>query len=126
MVGGWGMGWGVVGGYPYTCAHARMHTHAHACMVNMIISCKWLPPLDLAKSRGFPMMSYMHAHAQEKTGKKFFEGHWSTFCIKMPVGIGHPPPTHQLQSTCVREGARVPNLQNGIQLSRFVQKLWHF
>ena len=29
----------------------------------------------------------------------------------MPFGIGHPPPTHQLQSTCVGEGLRVPNLQ---------------
>ena len=25
-----------------------------------------------------------------KTGKNFFEGHHSTFCIKMPFGIGHP------------------------------------
>ena len=25
-----------------------------------------------------------------KTGKKIFEGHRSTFCIKMPFGIGHP------------------------------------
>ena len=46
-----------------------------------------------------------------KIGKKFFEGHQSTFWIKMPFGIGHPPPTHQLQSTCVGEGSRVPNLQ---------------
>ena len=29
----------------------------------------------------------------------------------MTFGIGHPPPTHQLQSTCVGEGSRVPNLQ---------------
>ena len=29
----------------------------------------------------------------------------------MLFGIGHPPPTHQLQSTCVGEGSRVPNLQ---------------
>ena len=29
----------------------------------------------------------------------------------MPFGIGHPPPTHQMQSTCVQEGSRVPNLQ---------------
>ena len=46
-----------------------------------------------------------------KTGKKIFEGHRSTFWIKMSFGIGHPPPTHQLQSTCVGEGSRVPNLQ---------------
>ena len=47
----------------------------------------------------------------QKQEKFFFKGHWSTFCIKMPFGIGHPPPTHQLQSTCVGEGSRVPNLQ---------------
>ena len=41
----------------------------------------------------------------------FFKGHQSTFCIKMPFGIGHPPPTHQVQSTCMQEGSRVPNLQ---------------
>ena len=40
-----------------------------------------------------------------------FEGHLSTFWIKMQFGIGHPLPTHQLQSTCVGEGSRVPNLQ---------------
>ena len=63
--GGWGMGgwrWGVVGGCPpHTCT--QMRTHTHACMVNMVISCKWPPPLDLGKSRGFPMMSYAHACA---------------------------------------------------------------
>ena len=46
-----------------------------------------------------------------KTGKKFFQGSPEHFWIKMPFGIGHPPPTHQLQSTCVGEGSRVPNLQ---------------
>ena len=29
----------------------------------------------------------------------------------MQFGIGHPPPTDQLQSTCVEEGSNVPNLQ---------------
>ena len=29
----------------------------------------------------------------------------------MQFGMGHPPPTYQLQSTCVGEGSRVPNLQ---------------
>ena len=29
-----------------------------------------------------------------KTGKKNFEGHWSTFWIKMPFGIGHSPHLH--------------------------------
>ena len=47
----------------------------------------------------------------QKQENFFLEGHQSTFWIKMPFGIGHPPPTHQLQSTCVGEGSRVPNLQ---------------
>ena len=62
---GW-MGVGVVGGCPphvHMHAHARMHMHTHACVVNMIIPCKWLPPLDLGKSQGFPMMSYVRVHA---------------------------------------------------------------
>ena len=58
-VGGWVHGGGGWLGCPHTHAHACMHTHTHACVVNMIISCKWLPPLDLGKSQGFPMMSYV-------------------------------------------------------------------
>ena len=38
-MGGWG--WGVVEGAP---SHVHMHMHVH--VVNMIISCKWLLPLD--------------------------------------------------------------------------------
>ena len=57
-VNGWG--WGVVGRCPHTCAHARACTHMHArtCMhtharvLNMIISCKWPPPLG--ESLGIP------------------------------------------------------------------------
>ena len=59
---GWmgvGGGWGVPPTHVHMNAHAHMHTHAHACVVNMIIPCKWLPPLDLGKSQGFPMMSYV-------------------------------------------------------------------
>ena len=60
---GWGdgwMGWGWLEGAPthmHMHMHVCMHMHAHACMVNMIISYKWLPLLDLGKSLGFPMMS---------------------------------------------------------------------
>ena len=61
-----------------------------------------------------------------KTGKIFSEGHRSTFCIKMPFGIGHPP-TYTLIAVhmCVG-GFKGPKYSNRIQLSRFVQKLWHF
>ena len=58
------MGWEVVGGSPShmcTC----MHMYAHAHMVNMIISCKWQPPLG--ESLGIPydvicMCACMHMH----------------------------------------------------------------
>ena len=61
---GWGGGWGLPPTHMH--AHARTHTHAHACMVNMIISCKWLPPLG--ESLGIPYdvihtCACMHMHA---------------------------------------------------------------
>ena len=44
------MGVGGGGGAPPTHVHMHMHahthTHAHACVVSMIISYKWLLPLD--------------------------------------------------------------------------------
>ena len=56
---GWGGGWMGVGGgwgmpptHVHTHVHARTRTHAHACVVNMIISCKWPPPLGV--SLGIP------------------------------------------------------------------------
>ena len=65
--GGWvdggGGGWGVPPTHVHMHVHACTHTHTHACMVNMIIPCKWLPPLDLGESQGFPMMSYMRVRA---------------------------------------------------------------
>ena len=40
---GWGVGgWGCL---THMHVHACIHMHIHACVVNMIISCKWLPPL---------------------------------------------------------------------------------
>ena len=44
MVGVFGGG-GWLGGAPYTHAHACTCMHTHARVVNMIISCKWPPPL---------------------------------------------------------------------------------
>ena len=63
-VGGSLEGMGVVGGAPthvHMYAHTCTHTHANACMVNMVISCKWLPPWG--NPWEFPMMSCVHGHA---------------------------------------------------------------
>ena len=54
-----GVGWGLPPTHVHMYAHAHTCMHAHAFVVNMVISCKWPPQLDLGKSRGFPMMSYM-------------------------------------------------------------------
>ena len=49
-VGGWvyggGGGFGVPPTHVHMHVHACMHVHTHAHVVNMIISCKWLLPLD--------------------------------------------------------------------------------
>ena len=72
---GWGLwvdgggGWlGVPPTHVHMHTHTCMCTHAHACMVNMIIWCKWLPPLG--ESLGIPydvicacMHMYIHACA---------------------------------------------------------------
>ena len=63
---GWGGGW-VGGGWgvpPHICTCMCMH--AHTRMLNMIISCKWPPPLG--ESLGIPYdviyaCACMHAHA---------------------------------------------------------------
>ena len=65
-VGGWmgvGGGWGVPPTHVHMQVHACTCTHAHACVVNMIISCKWPP--HWGNTWEFPMMSYacVRAHA---------------------------------------------------------------
>ena len=79
-LGGWGCG--VVGGCPpHMCT--RMRTHAHACVVNMIISCKWPPPLGVSLGIPYDVIRAcacvrVHAYA----------------CVCTCVGCTHsPPPT---------------------------------
>ena len=84
---GVGGGWGVPPTHMHMHLHASTHTHTHACMVNMIIPCKWPPPLDLGKSWGFPMMSYVHACACA-----CMHAHVWGDPVTTPYPI-HPPPT---------------------------------
>ena len=87
---GWGVdgwGWGVVGGAPHICAHACMHTHAHAHLLNMIISCKWLPPCG--ESLGIPYdvicaCACMHMRACM----------YMCMCVGAPSHHSQPNPTH--------------------------------
>ena len=67
-VGGWvdgGGGWlGVPPTHVHMHAHARTCMHTHACVVNMIISCKWPPPLG--EYLGIPydvICACVHVHA---------------------------------------------------------------
>ena len=53
VVGGWG-------GAPHTCAHAHVCTctHMHA-WVNMIISCKWPPPVGESLGKPYDVICAM-------------------------------------------------------------------
>ena len=54
---------------------------------------------------------YVLMESSAKTGKKIFRGSPEHFLDKNAIwDRTPPPPTHQLQYTCVGEGSRVPNL----------------
>ena len=112
----WGMG--VVGGAP-TCmlpqTHVCMHTHAHACMVNMIISCKWLPPIGT--NPGNSLWCHMHMHA------------CMCVCVCMCMGDTlspphipiHPPPSPR-GTPGISENAIALEL---IKIFQFCLKIWN-
>ena len=80
----WGWGWvygggECLGGAPHTHAHVHACTHTHACMVNMIISCKWPPPLG--ESLGIPYDVIRVCVCM-------------CMCVHMCGGTLSPPPTH--------------------------------
>ena len=70
--------------------------------------CKWVRRSKIFSALNLNMVWWDPVQKQEKN---FSEGHRTSFCIKVPFGIGHPPPTQQMQSTCVWEDSWVTNLQ---------------
>ena len=99
--GGW-MGWRVVGGWvevggcpQHTCTCTCMHTCTHTLthVVNMIISCKWLLPLDfLGNPWEFPMMSYAHACACACMHARACACVWGAPSHHPPLTSTHPHP----------------------------------
>ena len=83
-------GGGVVGGCPYTCAHKCACMHAHASMVNMVISCKWPP--HWGNPWEFPMMSYTHACACTCMQAHACAHGWGCALSPPPTPIPHPRP----------------------------------
>ena len=116
-MGGWG--WGMVGSVPPTHVHMHVHTctctHTHACVVNMIISCKWLPPLG--ESLGTPydvihMCTCMHMCVH--------------MCRVHPLTTPHPHPPTSIPPT----GGTLRISQNSIPLELiekfpFRLKIWN-
>ena len=90
--GGWmwvGGGWGVPPTHMHMHAHARTCAHAHAHVVNMIISCKWPPPLG--EYLGIPydviracVLVRVHAYACVCM--------WVGCTLSPPLTPIHPPP----------------------------------
>ena len=60
-----------------------------------------------------------------ETGKKIFRGSQEQFWIKLIWDRTPPSYTSNTVYMCWG-GLKGPKSSNGIQLSRFVQKLWHF
>ena len=111
-MGGWWGGWGAGGwGYP---PHTCTRSYAHACMVNMIISCEWLPPLG--ESLGIPydvihMCMHVHVHV----------------CVHGWGAPSHHPHSHP----SIPHPRRTPRIiQNSIALElieifQFCLKIWN-
>ena len=113
--------WGVPPTHVHMHVHARTHTHAHACVVNMVISCKWLPPLDLGKSWEFPMMSYAHACVCACMHVCACAYGWGAPSHHPPPLSTHPPPP---------KGGTPGIIQNSIALElieifQFFLKIWN-
>ena len=61
-----------------------------------------------------------------KSGKKFFDGSQEQFLDKTVIW-DRTPPTYMSNAVYMCGGGLTgPKSSNGIQLSRFDQKLWHF
>ena len=61
-----------------------------------------------------------------KTGKIFFRGSPEHFLDKNAIWDRTPPTYTSIAVYICGGGLKGPKSSNGIQLSRFVQKLWHF
>ena len=61
-----------------------------------------------------------------KSGKKFFDGSQEQFLDKTVIWDRTPPPYMSNAVYMCGGGLKGSKSSNGIQLSRFVQKLWHF
>ena len=61
-----------------------------------------------------------------KTGKNFFRGSPEHFLDKNAIWDRTPPTSTSIAVYMYGGGFKGLKSSNGIQLSRFVQKLWHF
>ena len=64
--------------------------------------------------------------SSEKTGKFCFRGSPEHFLDKNAIWDRTPPTYTSIAVYMCGAGFKGPKSSNGIQLSRFVQKLWHF
>ena len=104
-VDGWGGGW--LGVPPrHVHMHAHTCTHTHARMLNMIISCKWPPPLG--ESLGIPydvicVCAYMHMHV------------YMCMCTCVGGTLSPPPPpsTHPPTPVCNFCWELIPDIRSG-------------
>ena len=104
-------GWmdGVGGGWQVPPTHVHMHvhacTHAHVRVLNMIISCKWPPPLG--ESLGIPydvICAYMRMHVHVCGGHPLTTLHPPT----PPPPRGDPQNQSKFNSTSTNRDISIP------------------
>ena len=91
--GGWiwvGMGVGVCGVF-HACMHMQTwtHMHAHECIINMIISCKWLPYREISRET---IWCNTCVHVGVHTCMHMCMAHLPTHKHPPPPISIHPPP----------------------------------
>ena len=122
----WGWGWvdGFVGGswgvsptHVHMHTHARMHTHMHAHVVNMIISCKWPPPLG--EYLGIPydvIRACVHVRACTCVCT------WMGCTLSPPPTPIHPPPHPPGGTPGIIQNSIALEL---IEIFQFCLKIWN-
>ena len=107
------------------CENWHFSQILHFVFISAAISmgCKWVREV---KNPLRAQSKYGLMGSSAKTVKKFFWGSSEHFLDKNAIWDRTLPPYTSIAVYMCGGGFKGPKSSNGIQLSRFVQKLWHF
>ena len=114
---GWLGLWMGMGGGGGCTPHMCTCMHTHACMVNMIISCKWLLPLDFWGIPG----NFLWCHTQT-CACMHVHVHVCGGTLSRPTSHIHPPPPPNGEYLGISQNSIVLEL---IEIFQFCLKIWN-